>query len=219
MLSFFTACIHLDVMTILRTGGYLGIALLVFAESGLLIGIFLPGDSLLFAAGLLAASGFLSLGTLAAIVVIAAIAGDSVGYWFGAKMGSALFKRKDSRFFKQAYLKRTERFYLMYGGRAVILVRFVPIVRTLAPILAGVSSMRYRAFLLYNMVGGLLWGSGMLLLGYSLGSIIPNSEHYVLPISLIIVALSFLPLILNFLRGRRAATGPHDGQTPGDEPI
>ena len=187
-----------------KTGSYLGLAIIIFAESGILLGIFFPGDSLLFAAGLLSAAGFLSFGPLVLIVVVAAIVGDSVGYWFGANVGVNFFKRKDSFFFKQEYLKRTELFYQKYGGRAVVLARFVPIVRTLAPILAGIGSMSYSTFLRYNILGGLLWGAGMLSLGYFLGSIIPNSEHYILPISLVIIVVSFLPILLNLLRGKRA---------------
>ncbi|MCR4333869.1 MAG: VTT domain-containing protein [Patescibacteria group bacterium] len=204
MLDFFSACINLDPVAMVQTGSYVGIATLIFAESGLLFGIFFPGDSLLFAAGLLSAAGFLSFGPLVLFVVVAAIVGDSVGYWFGANVGTAFFKRKDSLFFKQEYLKRTELFYQKYGGRAIVLARFVPIVRTLAPILAGIGSMTYGTFLKYNMLGGLLWGAGMLSLGYFLGSVIPNSEHYVLPISLVIIVVSFLPILINILRGKRA---------------
>jgi len=204
MLDFISACVNLDPIAMVKTGSYLGLAMVIFAESGLLFGIFLPGDSLLFAAGLLSAAGFLSFWPLAFFVVIAAIVGDSVGYWFGASVGTNFFKKKDSFFFKQEYLKRTERFYKEYGGRAVVLARFVPIVRTIAPILAGIGSMTYKTFLSYNMLGGALWGAGMLALGYSLGSIIPNSESYILPISLVIIVLSFLPILINVLRGKRA---------------
>ena len=204
MLNFLLACVHLDPMAMLQTGSYLGLAFLIFAESGLFVGIFLPGDSLLFAAGLLSASGFLAFGPLMLIVIVAAILGDSVGYWFGAEVGDHLFKRKDSRFFKQEYLRRTEKFYQTYGGRAVVLARFVPIVRTLAPILAGVSSMKYRTFLAYNMIGGFLWGASMVSLGFFLGSIIPDSEKYILPLSLVIVAISFLPIVINLARGKSA---------------
>ena len=204
MLDFLIASVQLDPIAIIKTGSYLGLAFIIFAESGLLIGIFFPGDSLLFAAGLLSAAGFLSFGPLMFIVVIAAIVGDSAGYWFGAKVGPNLFNRPDSRFFKQEYLQRTELFYAKYGGRAIILARFVPIVRTLAPILAGMGSMTYKRFLSYNVIGGLLWGVGMISLGYFLGSIIPNSERYILPISLVIIVLSFLPIFLNLIRGKRA---------------
>jgi membrane-associated protein len=204
MLDFFLACAHLDPMAIIKTGSYLGIAIIIFAESGLLFGIFFPGDSLLFASGLLAGGGVLALTPLIILVVIAAVLGDSVGYWFGVNVGSNFFKRKDSRFFKQEYLKRTERFYQKYGGRAVVLARFVPIVRTIAPILAGVGSMKYSTFLSYNAFGGCLWGIGMISLGYVLGSLIPNSVDYILPISLIIIFISFLPIFINFARGKRA---------------
>jgi len=204
MLDFLIASVQLDPIAIIKTGSYLGLAFIIFAESGLLIGIFFPGDSLLFAAGLLSAAGFLSFGPLMFIVVIAAIVGDSAGYWFGAKVGPNLFNRPDSRFFKQEYLQRTELFYAKYGGRAIILARFVPIVRTLAPILAGMGSMTYKRFLSYNVIGGLLWGVGMISLGYFLGSLIPNSERYILPLSLLIIVLSFLPIIINLLRGKRA---------------
>ncbi|HVB20223.1 MAG TPA: VTT domain-containing protein [Candidatus Paceibacterota bacterium] len=204
MLNFLLACIHLDPMAIVQTGSYLGLAFLIFAESGLFFGIFLPGDSILFAAGLLSASGFLIVGPLMMIIVAAAILGDSVGYWFGSEIGGRLFERKTSRFFKQEYLKRTERFYRIYGGRAVVLARFVPIVRTVAPILAGASSMKYRVFLAYNMIGGFLWGAGMIALGFFLGSAIPDSDKYVLPLSLVIVVISFLPLLINLARGKHA---------------
>lgn len=204
MLNFLLACIHLDPIAMIQTGSYVGLAFLVFAESGLLIGIFLPGDSLLFAAGLLSASGFFAPGPLIMIVVVAAIVGDSVGYWFGSEVGEMIFKRKDSRFFKQEYLKRTERFYQKYGGRAVVLARFVPIIRTIAPILAGVSTMKYRVFLAYNMLGGALWGAGMIMLGFFLGSLIPDSEKYILPLSLVIIIISFLPIFINLAQNKRA---------------
>ncbi len=202
--SFITACIHLDPIAIIKAGGYFGIALFIFAESGILLGIFLPGDSLLFAAGLLSAGGFLSIIPLATLVVCSAIIGDSVGYWFGAKMGDALFSRKESRIFKQEYVTRTQKFFEKYGGRAIVLARFVPIVRTIAPVLAGVGSMKYSRFLSYNVVGGALWGAGMVALGYSLGSIIPNSEKYILPLSLTIVAISLIPILVNYISTKRA---------------
>lgn len=203
MTDFLLAAIHLDPVAMLSAGGYLGLALAVFAETGLLIGIFLPGDSLLFAAGLLSSGGFLAIQPLVLIVVVAAILGDSVGYWLGMKAGDSLAMRPDSRFFKREYLTRTEQFFATYGGRAVVLARFVPIVRTIAPLFAGAGSMRYRTFLAYNVIGGILWGAGMLLLGYSLGSIVPESEKYLLPISLAIIAISFFPILINLARGKR----------------
>jgi membrane-associated protein len=204
MLDFWLACVNLDPLAIVKAGGYVGIALLVFAESGLLIGIFLPGDTLLFAAGLLAGGGLLSYAPLAAVVVIAAILGDSVGYWFGRNVGQALFKRPDSRIFKQEYLHRTEEFYKKYGARAVVLARFIPIIRTITPILAGVARMRYGRFLSYNVLGALVWGAGIVSAGYFLGAAIPGIERYILPISLAIVILSFLPILINVFSGKRA---------------
>jgi len=194
----------MDTVTLVKTLGYIGVALFVFAESGVLLGIFLPGDSLLFAAGLLSAVGFLSIWPLVVLVVIAAILGDSVGYWFGTRVGASLYQRPDSRFFKQAYIKRTETFYQKYGGRAIILARFVPIVRTIAPILAGIGSMNYRTFISYNAIGGLAWGAGVTLCGYFLGVLIPNSEQYILPISLAIIVVSFLPILVNIVRNKSA---------------
>ncbi|MDP2594207.1 MAG: VTT domain-containing protein [bacterium] len=204
MLNFLLACVQMDPLAIVQAGGYVGIALVVFAESGLLVGMFLPGDSLLFAAGLLAGTGLLAYGPLAAIVVVSAILGDSVGYWFGRNVGPALFKRPDSRFFKQEYVKRAERFYAKYGARAIVLARFVPIVRTLAPILAGVGSMPYRRFLSYNVLGAFMWGAGIVSLGYFLGTLIPGIEGYILPISIAIILLSFLPILINLLSNKRA---------------
>lgn len=205
MLNFLLACIHLDPIAILQTGGYVGIALLVFAESGLLIGMFLPGDSLLFVAGLFAGSGFFAIGPLMTVVVVAAVLGDSAGYWFGSKVGDHLYERKDTWYFKQEYLARTERFYKTYGGRTIILARFVPIVRTIAPILAGAGSMTYRKFISYNVIGGLLWGAGMTAFGFFLGSMFPEKdiEKYLAPISLVIIVISLLPILINLAHGKR----------------
>jgi membrane-associated protein len=204
MESFLSACLTLDPLTILKAGGYVGLLFLVFAESGLLVGIFFPGDSLLFAAGLLSAGTVFNPVATVIGVILAAILGDNTGYWFGKNVGANLFLRPNSRIFKQEYVVRTQKFYAKYGARAIILARFVPIVRTFAPILAGVGRMQYQKFLTFNAVGGILWGGGMVLLGYFLGSVIPNSEHYVLPLSLVIIVLSFLPLIWSFLQGKRA---------------
>ena len=203
--AFIQACIQLDPVALVKAGGYVGIAIIIFAESGVLLGIFFPGDSLLFAAGLLSAAGLFNFELLAAIVVVSAILGDSVGYWFGKKVGDNFFSRPDSRFFKQEYVTRTQVFFEKYGGRAIVLARFVPIVRTIAPILAGVGMMKYSRFLSYNILGGFLWGAGVISLGYSLGSIIPDSERYILPISLVIIALSFLPIAINHFHVKRTA--------------
>jgi membrane-associated protein len=203
MREFLFALLQFDAVAMLQAGGYLGIATLVFMESGVLIGIFFPGDSLLFAAGLLSAAGLFSFFPLVIIVVLAAILGDSVGYWFGARVGPSLFSRPESTFFKRAYLTRTELFYQKYGTRAIILARFVPIVRTLAPILAGAGSMRYATFLKANIFGGVVWGVGVTSLGYFLGTLIPESETYILPLSLLIIIISFLPFVREFLKTRK----------------
>ena len=204
MSAFLHALVALDPIAMVTAGGLAGIGALVFAESGILLGIFLPGDSLLFAAGLLAGGGVLSYWLLVSVVCIAAIFGDSVGYWFGYTVGERLYERPDSRLFKRAYLVKTHAFFEKYGARAVILARFVPIVRTIAPILAGVGRMPYGRFLSYNIIGGLLWGAGVVSAGFFLGTLIPGLTHYILPISLLIIVISFIPVLINILRGRSA---------------
>ncbi len=205
MYEFLYACLQLDPIAIIKAGGYIGIGLVVFAESGLLIGVLFPGDSLLFASGLVASSELLSIIPLIITIVIAAILGDSVGYWFGKSVGTRFFTREESFFFKKSYVARTERFYETYGGRAVILARFVPIVRTMTPIFAGIGTMPYRRFLSYNIIGACIWGISITLAGYALGSIIPNSERFILPISLLIIVVSFLPIVINLIQEKRRA--------------
>lgn len=202
MQSFLHAVLTLDPVALIKTGGYVGIGLIVFAETGILLGIIFPGDSLLFAAGLLSAGGFLDPVTLATEVVAAAILGGMFGYWFGMRLGPRIFAKEDALIFKRAHVARTQAFFDTYGGRAIIFARFVPIVRAFAPVLAGVGSMPYRRFFLYNAIGGALWGAGMVALGYFLGSIVPGAAHYVLPLSLGVIVLSFLPVAIEFLRKR-----------------
>jgi len=193
----------LDPLFLVQTLGTIGVIFIIFAESGLFFGFFLPGDSLLFTAGLLASQGYFALWPLLIGSAIAAIFGDSVGYAFGRKVGPRLFYREDSRFFKKAYLERTRVFYEKYGKKTIILARFIPIVRTFAPILAGVGEMRYRTFLLFNVIGGLGWSVGLLMLGYVLGKTIPNIDRYILPIIFLIIILSMIPNILDFLKSRK----------------
>ncbi len=195
---------YLDPKFLVQTLGTLGVIAIIFAESGLFFGFFLPGDSLLFTAGLLASQGYLSFLPLLIGSVIAAIAGDSVGYAFGRHVGPKLFAREDSRFFKKAYLERTRIFYEKHGKKTIILARFVPIVRTFAPILAGVGGMRYRTFVAYNVLGGIGWTVGLLFLGYVLGKTVPDIDHYLLPIIFLIIILSTTPNVVDFLRSRRA---------------
>jgi membrane-associated protein len=194
----------LDPKHLIETFGLIGIALIVFAESGILVGIFLPGDSLLFTAGLLSATtDVLSFPLLLPIVFVAAAAGDSVGYTFGNRAGPALYRRKDSRIFKQEHLQRAKEFYERRGGTAILLARFIPIVRTLAPIVAGAAGMRYRKFLAFNLLGALVWGVGVTSLGYALGQRFPHLEDYLLPGIVVIVLLSLIPPVIEIVRSRR----------------
>lgn len=186
----------------IRALGYIGVALIVFAESGLFFGFFLPGDSLLFTAGLLASQGFLDIYKLTFILAVFAITGDSVGYWFGRKIGPALFDKEDSFFFHKGHIAKTRAFYERHGPKAVVLARFVPVVRTFVPIMAGVGGMRYGLFFRYNVIGGLLWTIGLTVAGYTLGKSVPNVDTYLLPIILAIITLSFLPVIVEVIRAK-----------------
>jgi membrane-associated protein len=197
-----TALFHIDPITFLKTAGYLGLTAIVFAESGILLGIFLPGDSLLFAAGLLASQGLLHILLVMGLCIVAAIIGDSIGYYIGSSTGHALFNRPQSRFIKKSYLDRTELFYQKHGARAVVVARFVPVVRTLAPFFAGIGTMRYGTFFKYNIIGGVLWGAGMPLVGYTIGSAFPITEHYLLPISIGIIVVSFIPVAIEYFGAR-----------------
>ena len=190
----------IDLVTLIKAAGYIGMFAIVFAESGLLIGFFLPGDSLLFTAGFLASQGFLHIIPLALITFAAAVIGDNVGYAFGKKVGPAIFKKEDSLFFHKDYLEQANRFYEKHGGKTLILARFTPIVRTFAPIVAGVGNMKYSEFLFYNFIGGLIWGLGMPLLGYFLGSAIPSIDQYLVPVILVIIFVSFLPPAWHILK-------------------
>ncbi|MFF9214136.1 MULTISPECIES: DedA family protein [unclassified Streptomyces] len=193
----------LDPNYLLDTFGIWGLLLIVFAESGLLIGFFLPGDSLLFTCGLLITSKQLDFPLWAAIALIclAAILGDQAGYMFGKKVGPSLFNRPDSRLFKQENVTKAHEFFEKYGPKSLVLARFVPIVRTFTPIIAGVSGMRYRSFLVFNVVGGLLWGAGVTLLGSWLGNIdfVKNNIEAIL---ILIVLVSVVPIAIEFLRAR-----------------
>ncbi len=182
------------------SGGLIAIGATVFAESGLLIGFFLPGDTLLFGAGILAAQGTLPLGWLLVIVISAAIVGDNVGYSIGRRTGKRLFHKKESILFRQEHLERAEAFYEKHGGKTIILARFVPVVRTFAPIVAGISKMPRQRFLAFNVVGGTLWGGGITLLGVWLGQRVPWVEHYITPLILLIVFLSITLALLHILK-------------------
>ena len=189
--------------------GLLVVLVVVFVETGLLVGFFLPGDSLLFTAGVIAATtGAVELWQLLLLVPVAAVAGDQVGYGIGRRAGPRVFDRPDSRFFQQEYVDKAYGYFERYGARTIVLARFVPIVRTFAPVVAGVSRMRYRTFVTYNVVGGVLWGCGVSSLGYALGDVAFVADHLE-PILLGIVALSVLPIAVEVLRARRAhRSGP-----------
>ncbi len=188
----------LDPIFLIQTVGLVGVMAIIFAESGLFFGFFFPGDSLLFTAGLLASQGYFHFGTLLIGSIVAAILGDSVGYWFGKKIGPRIFTREDSFFFKKRHVERTKLFYERHGKKTIILARFIPIVRTFAPILAGVGEMQYKTFLPYNITGGILWVMLMLASGFFLGRIIPDIDRYILPIILCIVIVSVaVPVIVS----------------------
>lgn len=191
-----------DLITLIKTVGYAGLFGIIFAESGLFIGFFLPGDSLLFTAGFLASQGFLNIWILMALTFFGAVLGDNFGYAFGKKVGPALFNKSDSRFFHKDHLERARLFYEQYGAKTLVLARFLPIVRTFAPILAGVGKMHYPTFFFYNILGGALWAIGLSWLGYFLGNTIPNIDKYLIPIILIIVILSSLPTLIHIVKNR-----------------
>ena len=200
----------LDPREILETFGkwaWLGLFLIVFAESGLLVGFFLPGDSLLFTAGLFAAGVYPefhpAIGGLLGAAFLGAVLGDSVGYAFGKKVGPSLFRRPDSKIFKQEYVEKARAFFEKHGAKTIVLARFVPIVRTFAPILAGVGEMPYRTFVTFNVVGGCLWAIGVTLLGFTLGEAFPWIEDYLLVVIGVIVLLSILPIIIEYRKHRR----------------
>ncbi|MEV8546026.1 VTT domain-containing protein [Streptomyces sp. NPDC051572] len=209
----------LDPNTMLDRFGIWGLLLVVFAESGLLIGFFLPGDSLLFTCGLLITAGTLDfpLWAAVALICVAAILGDQAGYVFGKKVGPSLFSRPDSRLFKQENVVKAHEFFEKYGPKSLVLARFVPIVRTFTPIIAGVSGMKYRSFLTFNIIGGVLWGAGVTLLGSWLGNI-DFVHKNIEAILILIVFVSVVPIIIEFLRARsKAKKNPQDRQEqPGD---
>lgn len=202
----------LDPEKLIRSGGYILLFAIIFAESGLLIGFFLPGDSLLFIAGMACAGTLVQSAGADAVhlniwvvligVFIAAVTGDQVGYAFGKKTGPALFKRPDSRFFKHEHLEKAQNFFDVHGPRAIVLARFVPVIRTFCPIVAGAGKMEYRVFLRYNLIGGLLWGVGVTLLGFFLGNIPLVADNIEIAL-LMVVGISVLPILIEVVRSKR----------------
>lgn len=197
------ALLHLDILEIVESAGYLGLFAIIFAESGLLVGAILPGDSLLFTAGFLASQGILNIYYLTTLMFIAAVLGDSVGYTFGHKVGRRLFKREDTFFFHKKNLMRAQEFYEKHGGKTITIARFLPVVRTFAPIVAGIGDMPYKKFVFYNFLGAFLWAVCLPFAGYFLGSLIPNVDKYLLPIVFLIVIVSVAPTAIHLIRQRK----------------
>ena len=202
--------IHVDIATWVQTLGYAGIFLIIFLETGLFLGFFLPGDSLLFSAGLLASQHIFNVWILIPSMIVTACGGYFLAYWFGEKLGNWLLKRKDSFWFRKEYLIQAATFYKKHGGKALVLGRLVPILRTFVPIVAGMAKMRYRTYVIFNIVGGFAWAGGVTLLGYYLGSIIPNANHYILPIVLVIILISIIPGAWHYFKNRK----PLERKTP-----
>jgi membrane-associated protein len=199
-----------DVRGLIEGGGTLLVCIIVFVETGMFVGFFLPGDSLLVTAGVFAGAGQLKLSYLLSLVTLCAIAGDQLGYFIGWRAGKTLYERPDSRFFKKKHLERAHEFYETYGGKTIILARFVPIIRTFCPPVAGAAKMNYKHYLLYDVVGGIAWVCGMILLGYTLGHTIPNIDkriHYVIAG---VIVLSFLPVVYHAwkVRSRPSTASP-----------
>ena len=194
---------HYSLDALIQWGGYLLLVAIVFAETGLLIGCFLPGDSLLITAGLLAAAGHLNIWWINVLLIAAAIIGDSVGYAIGARLGPRIFTREKSLLFNPQHVLRTRRFYEKYGPKTIVIARFVPIIRTFAPVLAGVGAMEYRRFLTYNVLGGIGWVASMSGAGYLLGQAVPNISKHMHVLVIVIIVLSCVPIAVEIYRERR----------------
>ena len=190
---------------LIRWGGYLVLVAIVFCETGLLVGFFLPGDSLLITAGLVAAAGSLDIWLLNLLLIPAAIIGDSVGYAIGYRAGPRLFTKEQSLLFSRKHLLRTREFYEKYGGKTIVLARFIPLLRTFAPVVAGIGQMHYRRFLFYNVFGGFLWVASLTWAGYLLGTLIPDISRYIHIVVLVVILLSMVPVVVELWKARRRA--------------
>jgi membrane-associated protein len=188
----------LDPKFLITSFGHIGLVAIIFAETGLFFGFFLPGDSLLFTAGLLASQGYLNIWLLVALLPIASIAGNIVGYHFGKVAGPRIFRHEESIFFHKDHIARAEKFFEKHGPKSLIMARFMPIVRTFVPIVAGVGRMNYRKFMIYNVLGGIIWIGLLLALGYILGATVPDIDRYLLPIIVAIIIISFIPALISF---------------------
>ncbi len=197
--------LHIDLATLVQLVGYPGMFVIIFLESGIFFGFFLPGASLLFTAGILASVGLFDIWLLVPLLALAGILGDTVGFWTGSWLGEKLYNRPDSRWFKKKHINETHAFFDQHGPKAIFLARFVPVVRTFIPIVAGAARMHYATFLRWNILGGIIWTSALLLAGYGLGRSIPSAEQYLFPISIVIVIVSLIPLFLEWLGARKAA--------------
>ncbi len=187
----------------IRWGGYGVLVAIVFTETGLFVGLFLPGDSLLIVAGLVAAAGGLNIWALILLLGAAAIVGDSTGYAIGYRAGPMLFRREQSLLFNPKHLERTRDFYARHGAKTIVIARFVPIIRTFAPIVAGIGQMEYRRFIFYNVAGGLGWVTSLTCAGYLLGRTVPNIGSYVHIVAIVVIALSMVPIVTEYVRTRR----------------
>lgn len=190
---------HFDLVSLIKSFGYLGIFTIVFLESGLLVGFFFPGDSLLFTAGFLASQGFLDITILIIGCFIFAVLGDTIGYLIGSRLGPRLFTRENSLLFNKKHLERAQRFYDKHGGKTIILARFIPVIRAFAPVVAGAGKMNYKRFVAFNLIGGILWAIGVTSAGYYLGNLIPDVDKYLLPIVGGIIFISLLPVLHHML--------------------
>ena len=195
--------LNFDLAALIQVVGYLGLFVIIFAESGLFVGFFLPGDSLLFTAGFLSSQGYGNVAFVIGICFIAAVLGDSFGYAFGRRVGPRIFTREDGIFFRKTHVERIRAFYHRHGAKALVFARFAPVIRTFAPILAGVGGMPYAVFISYNVIGGFLWAGGFVGLGYMLGSAIPGVDKYLLPIVACVIVISILPSVFHFLHSRK----------------
>lgn len=189
-----------DIDSLLRTVGYAGIFAIVFAESGLLAGFFLPGDSLLFTAGFLASQGVFNIVALCIVTFLAAVIGDSVGYHFGKRVGPRAFQKEDSLVFSKENVEKSQKFFAKHGGKSIILARFIPLGRTFVPVIAGIGKMDYKRFLTFNVVGGFIWAVGVTVLGYFLGSVIPDVDKYLIPIAAGIILITIVPGLWHLLK-------------------
>jgi len=216
MIEFIRELLHTiyDVQGIIQWGGTFLVCAIVFVETGLFVGFFLPGDSLLVTAGVFAATGDLDLATLLVLATLCAVGGDQLGYWIGRQAGQALYRREDSFFFRRRHLERARQFYEAHGGKTIVFARFIPILRTFCPVVAGAADMRYASFVTYNIAGGCAWVFGMTLTGYFLASLVPNISQRIHWVIAVVIFLSFLPPIIGVLRARSRRAGK-----PGALPL